>query len=836
MVFDDAANLPDGAPADYIWGQPDFESGSALNPPTAASFNTPRAMFVDEASGNVWIADFNNHRVLRFLVDFFPTLVINDTPSGASVLGQTDFISKESGLSASQLNGPNGVAVDPTTGKLFVVDRINHRVLRWDSQAALDTGAEAEAVFGQVDFTSNASGLSAQNLNNPIGIHIDLEGRMWVSDFGNKRVLRFDNASTIPSGAAADAVLGQPDFTTNTGGSTAEKLNGPVGLYADYTGTLWVTDWSNHRVVYYHNAGSLESGAPANGVLGQEDFGFTASATTQTGMKNPNDLYVDLHGRLWVSDAGNRRVLRFDNARNLPNGSPAHGVLGQEDFVSNVSSLTQSGFTSLRFVTGDHSGRLYVVQENSHRIVVFDDAANLPDGAPADYIWGQPDFESGSALNPPTAASFNTPRAMFVDEASGNVWIADYNNHRVLRYFFVTSGQKVVQLLSPLGGETWAQFTNQTILWNSNLIDEVKIEYSIDAGNTWEVISESSSASTGSYTWYIEAPVSSEAKIRISDVSDPLVFSESNLFDIVPFSASISLISPNGYQQWEAGSQKFIMFSAENIENVKIEYMVEDDDNWITIEESFETGNEYYLWTLPETPISNCKVKISDIISGATATSAEPFSIVEARPDNQDIIFFSDSPTPNFYDPSWGTVTAPSTLEMVGTKWPVSTDFSLIGNYSLKLRYKSATDGNWAIAVASLGWVGHDFSLRDTISIKIFTETPWTSDIMPYIYLEDLSNKKTEKFPLGDFVESVMPYQWTELRIPVEPFINNPLQADLTRIKTIFFSQNVSDEVEHTLYLDDIRVEGEEINGDLRPVYVVVGLSLIHISEPTRPY
>jgi sugar lactone lactonase YvrE len=359
---------------------------------------------------------------------------IPNSPDAISVLGQADFASGTSGLSDTKLNGPNGIAVDPFTGKVFVADRSNHRVLRWASDVAFNSGAAAEAVLGQVDFTSNSSGITAGKFNNPIGVHIDQQGRLWVGDFGNKRVLRFDNAAQIPTGSLADGVLGQPDFTTNSNGNSAEKLGGPVGLYVDYTGTLWVSDWSNHRVVFYANAAALPNGSAANAVLGQADFGLAVSATTQTGMKNPNDVYVDIAGRLWVSDAANRRVLRFDNARNLPNGAPADGVLGQTDFNSDVSAVTQSGFTNLRFVVGDNSGRLYVIQENSHRIVVFEQAAFLPNGAPADYIWGQPDFNTGTAGNPVSASNYNTPRAMYVDEARGNIWVADYNNHRVLRY------------------------------------------------------------------------------------------------------------------------------------------------------------------------------------------------------------------------------------------------------------------------------------------------------------------------------------------------------------------------------------------------------------------
>ncbi len=825
-IFENAASLPNGAPADYIWGQADFTSGNAGTPPTASNFNTPRAMFVDEARENVWVADFNNHRVLRFSVDYFNSLMVTNNPQALSVIGQDNLTTGTSGLSASKLNGPNGVTMDPVSGKVFVTDRSNHRVLRFGSAEALQSGSAAEAVLGQTDFTSNSSGLTASKFNNPIGLHIDLAGSLWVADFGNRRMLRFDNAATLPNGAPAVAVLGQPDFTTNSNGNSAEKLGGPVGIYVDYTGTLWVTDWSNHRVVWYHNAALLPNGAPANGVLGQPDFGSAVGATTQTGMKNPNDLYVDLFGRLWVSDAANRRVLRFDNARNLPNGAPADGVLGQTGFTTDVSAVTQSGFTNLRFVKGDNSGRIYVIQENSHRIVVFENAAALPNGAPANYIWGQPDFNTGTAGTPPNASNFNTPRAMFLDEASGNVFVADFNNHRVLRFQLLSSGQSQVQITSPVGGESWAQQTTQSISWTSQMVDNVKIEFSANNGDDWSSITQSTPAATGQYSWLVDAPTTTQARIRVSDVANPSVSSTSGNFTIVPLTVSISLQSPNGYQRWEKGSQKKILFSSVNAPVVNIELSLNNGTDWTSIVSNHPSATGSYLWQLPQTTSSQCLIRISDPVTGVQTTSQAPFAIVEPQPVNQDIIFFADSPTPDFYDPSWGTFTPPSVLELAsGSKWPVSTTYSYIGNYALKLNYTSAPGGNWSIAVASIGWVGHDFMLTDTIKIMVFAPEGWSTAQMPYIFLEDLSNHKTEKFPLANYTASIPPLSWTEIRVPVQPFKDNPLMADLTRIKTIFFSQHQNVNTPCVVYFDNIRVKGEPINGNDRPVFVVLGSS-----------
>ena len=49
------------------------------------------------------------------------------------VLGQQDFAGTTPGVAADSVAYPTGVAIDPTTGKLFVADIGNDRVLRWPS-------------------------------------------------------------------------------------------------------------------------------------------------------------------------------------------------------------------------------------------------------------------------------------------------------------------------------------------------------------------------------------------------------------------------------------------------------------------------------------------------------------------------------------------------------------------------------------------------------------------------------------------------------------------------------------------------------------------------------
>ena len=328
----------------------------------------------------------------------YAQLPLSNNLPASGVLGHSDFTATAFGTTASTLQAPAGVAVDPTTGKLFVVDRYNNRIMRWGSAAKMTNGSAAEAVLGQPDFVTASKGLSATKLNDPLRAHVDASGRLWVSDYANNRVLRFDNASSKVTGSAADGVLGQPDFTTNSSGTTAGMMNGPVGVFVDGAGHLWVTDRLNHRVLRFDNAAAKGNGSGADGVLGQTDFTMGTSGLSSTKMNRPMGVYADGKGHLWVCEDNNNRVIRFDSASAKANGGAADGVLGQPDFTTNAKNSTRNGVSNLRGVFGDAAGRLYLADESNNRIVIFNDAAAKPNGAYADYVLGQSGFNDSSIV------------------------------------------------------------------------------------------------------------------------------------------------------------------------------------------------------------------------------------------------------------------------------------------------------------------------------------------------------------------------------------------------------------------------------------------------------
>lgn len=359
------------------------------------------------------------------------------------VLGQADFLSGFSALSQSSMSSPTDVAIDPVTGKVFVAEYQNNRVLRFASASSLANGAAAEAVLGQPSFASSTASTTQNGMRQPYGLFVDSDGRLWVAEYGSNRVLRFDNASVKTNGANADGVLGQPNFTSNTSAYNPATQNGmasPVDVVVDSNGSLWVADYSNSRILRFNDAAAKPNGANADGVLGQANFATntpTNNPPTQSGMFYPFGVAVDIEGRLWVADTANARILRFDNAASKPNGANADGVLGQPNFTSNAQAYnpTQSRIDYPYGVFIDDSGRLWITDTINNRILRFDDAAAKPNGANADGVLGQPDFTSDySNYGGRSASTLSSPRRVFYDSITDRLWVADADNHRVLMY------------------------------------------------------------------------------------------------------------------------------------------------------------------------------------------------------------------------------------------------------------------------------------------------------------------------------------------------------------------------------------------------------------------
>ena len=184
---------------DRVFGQPDLVStapnaGGAIS---AQSLHYPSSVVLD-AADNLYVADSNNHRVLVYLNPLGTDAVAD------FVIGQGgDFgtgVANKDGISAASLNYPYGLFVDGN-GNLYVADMDNNRVLGYTDP--LNTDLVADLVLGQDGSFARNQANQGRSISSgtalpgpgtfkaPLSIAVNAEGRIFVTDQGNNRVLSF---------------------------------------------------------------------------------------------------------------------------------------------------------------------------------------------------------------------------------------------------------------------------------------------------------------------------------------------------------------------------------------------------------------------------------------------------------------------------------------------------------------------------------------------------------------------------------------------------------------------------------------------------------------------
>lgn len=348
--------------ANLVIGQPSFTTQNSVTDQSTTYGSNASAI---SCKGVLAVACQYSNRVL----------IWNSVPSSNGVpadvvIGQSTFTSGASGCSQNQFNIPYGIAFSPDGKKLIVSDLNNNRVLIWNSIPTVN-GQNADVVIGQVNFTTATSGLAADKMYGPFGVYVSADGKLFVCETFNRRVLIFN---TIPTsnGVSADVVVGQPNFTSNGSGSAANQLASADYCAVSPTGKLLISDEINHRVLVY-NSVPTTNGASANVVIGQTGFGLSTTATTASNLAYPVGVTCSPDGKLAIGEFGNHRVLIF-NSIPTSNGASADAVLGQPNFTSSTSfngGVNNQSMSQPFGINFDLNNRLFVNGRGMHRVMIF---------------------------------------------------------------------------------------------------------------------------------------------------------------------------------------------------------------------------------------------------------------------------------------------------------------------------------------------------------------------------------------------------------------------------------------------------------------------------------
>jgi uncharacterized protein (TIGR03437 family) len=434
-----------------------FQATAGVTTPAAQidaiTLTQPAGIFY--TGSQLGVADTGNNRILLFPpYEQWPAASSQFSPSASAVMGQnSDFTA-----TGANNESPTGTFVPaPSAGvfylpvgtcyannQLYVADAGNNRVLSvpgplgptsvatsWLGQDLPTTGSVNLIEGREFQFVAqSSSGFAVDS-----GLAIDSTGatpHLYVADTYNNRILAFNDLRKVSAGVKADLVIGQANGQTAlcnypTGNPilpTATSLCGPVGLVVDSKGNLWVADRGNGRVLRFP-APFAQTGQPqADLVLGQATLTSPATSVdpTPSNLAAPYGIAISVSGLVMVSDQIQNRVMVFQPINGVfTSGQPAAWLMGQPSFNSAASGTALNQLNSPHHVAIDANDRAYVVDTGNNRVLVYDSLDN-------------PQFPAYNATAFFALGGFSSPEGIYVNPATGEIWVADTSNGLFKRY------------------------------------------------------------------------------------------------------------------------------------------------------------------------------------------------------------------------------------------------------------------------------------------------------------------------------------------------------------------------------------------------------------------
>jgi hypothetical protein len=186
-----------------------------------------------------------------------------------------------------------------------------------------------------------------------------------------------------------------------------------------------------------------------------------------------------------------------------------------------------------------------------------------------------------------------------------------------------------------------------------------------------------------------------------------------------------------------------------------------------------------------------------------------------AQSDYFNRVFFDNSLTPDRYYHSRGEAFAPSTLRLIANRIPVETGTFLTPPNALRLEWRSVTNGGWEAEIRLYEWRNRDvYFPGNRLYIWCYAPDAIKPGDFPHIVLEDKNGNFTSPLDVSEFVHGIRPRQWTPIKIPLDRFAPASIHPfDPHRANSIFFIQGIADGVDHTLILDELRIDGDDASG-----------------------
>ncbi len=549
----------------------------------------------------------------------------------------------DSNNTIAETSETNNTSVKQCTTAGVSLDLVAERVYLKDSNGnEIGVPAVGQSVYFYADWRCDGSGTT------PVfRAEFRLDGSLWSYGEGTATGgYGYTSNSNIPWTATAGTHTLERILDVNNTVTENSEINNVASKTWNSTGWDLVADR-----VYLKDSAGIEVGTPA---LGQTIYfysdwhcdGSGTSASFRAEFKLDGSLYAYWTG---TADGGHHYISNANSPWTATSGS--HTLEWILDTNANISESNENNnlATKSSTTTGwdlvadrvyllDGAGNEVTTPSVGESIYFYSDWHCNGSGTTSSFrsefrldasLYA---FIDGTAIGGhsystytgPWTASYGSHTLEWVVDSNDAVLEADENNNNSS----MTWNTAGITVISPNGGEVWPVGATETLTWSSGgTSGSVKIEYSTNGGANWSTII-SSTIDYGSYIWTIPNTPSSACLVRISDVDGNPSDQSDHPFTIM--NAAITLTKPNAGEKWTAGSSQEITWTSSGTSgNVKIEYSANGGSNWSTIITSTPDDGAY-SWTIPNTPSTNCLVKIADTDGTPSDQSDNPFAIQSA--------------------------------------------------------------------------------------------------------------------------------------------------------------------------------------------------------------
>ncbi|MCP4153952.1 MAG: hypothetical protein GY757_39865, partial [bacterium] len=183
-----------------------------------------------------------------------------------------------------------------------------------------------------------------------------------------------------------------------------------------------------------------------------------------------------------------------------------------------------------------------------------------------------------------------------------------------------------LEITLPNGGEAMFQGEEIIVTWNTGEgIENVVLTYSIDAGTTWDLIA-GPIANSGVHTWLLPNTPSTQCQVKVEAEDGSVEDTGDGFFTIQP--PELTLTTFNNGDLIFQGTEVNIDWTSDGIvENVLLTFTTDGGTTWHPIT-SVIPNTGHYAWILPNTPSTQCKIRIEEENGYASDESDMLFTIM----------------------------------------------------------------------------------------------------------------------------------------------------------------------------------------------------------------